>query len=376
MTSSDFAGSPRPRASVLAIDPYIPGKAAAASPGKIFKLSSNEAALGPSPRAIEAFKSAADSLPIYPDGSAGPLREAIGALHELDPARIVCGAGSDELIFLLTYAFLNPGDEGIYTRHGFSIYRIAILAAGGTPVIAEEVDLTANVDAILAKVTAKTKIVFLANPNNPTGTYLPAAEITRLADSLPPHVLLILDAAYAEFVTPGDYEPGLELARTRKNVVMTRTFSKIYGLAALRLGWCTAAAPVIDAINRLRGPFNINTPALRAGIAAVGDQEHVALSVAHNRTWLRWLHDEITELGIPVTPSVANFLLLHFRDAAEARAADAYLSGRGLILRAVETYFLPQCLRLTVSTEEANRLVVDALRDFLKEKFAKDPVRG
>ncbi|QAY95621.1 histidinol-phosphate transaminase [Methylovirgula ligni] len=368
MTSSDFAGSPQPRASVLAIDPYVPGKAAAISASKIFKLSSNEAALGPSPQAVEAFKSAADSLPIYPDGSAGALREALGALHGLDPARIVCGAGSDELIFLLAYAFLNPGDEGIYTRHGFSIYRIAILAAGGTPVIADEVDLTASVDAILAKVTAKTKIVFLANPNNPTGTYLPATEITRLADSLPGHVLLILDAAYAEFVTHADYESGLELARTRKNVVMTRTFSKIYGLAALRLGWCTGAAPVIDAINRLRGPFNINTPALRAGIAAVGDQEHIELSIAHNRTWLRWLNDEIIELGIPVTPSVANFVLLHFKGADEARAADAFLSGRGLILRAVETYFLPHCLRLTVSTEEANRLVVDVLRDFLKDR--------
>jgi len=216
-------------------------------------------------------------------------------------------------------------------------------------------------------VTPKTKIVFLANPNNPTGTYLPAAEIARLAESLPAHVLLILDAAYAEFVTPADYASGLELARTRQNVVMTRTFSKIYGLAALRLGWCAGPAPVIDAINRLRGPFNINTPALRAGIAAVRDQEHVALSIAHNRTWLRWLNDEITELGVPVTPSVANFLLLHFKDAAEARAADAFLSGRGLILRAVDTYFLPQCLRLTVGTEEANRLVVAALGDFIKD---------
>lgn len=368
MTSSDFAGSPQPRASVLVIEPYIPGKAAAASAGRIFKLSSNELALGPSPRAVEAFQSAASSLAIYPDGSVRALREAIAAQHDLNPAQIVCGAGSDELIFLLAYAFLNPGDEGIYTKHGFSIYRIAILAASGVPVVADEVDLTANVNAILAKVTAKTKIVFLANPNNPTGTYLGAAEVERLANSLPPHVLLILDAAYAEFVTRADYESGLALARTRKNVVMTRTFSKIYGLAALRLGWCTGAAPIVDALNRLRGPFNINTPAMRAGLAAMLDQEHVALSIAHNRTWLRWLYDEITELGIPMTPSVANFLLLHFSDADEARVADAFLSERGLILRAVESYFLPQCLRLTVSTEEANRLVVDALRDFLKDR--------
>jgi histidinol-phosphate aminotransferase len=376
MTSSDFAGSPQPRASVLAIEPYVPGKAAAASTAETFKLSSNESALGASPRAIEAVRSAADMLSIYPDGSAGALREAIGAQHSIDAARIVCGAGSDELIFLLTYAFLSPGEEGIYTKHGFSIYRIAILAAGGTPVIADETNLTTDVDAILAKVTPKTKIVFLANPNNPTGTYLPATEIARLADTLPPHVLLILDAAYAEFVTHADYEPGLELAGTRQNVVMTRTFSKIYGLAALRLGWCVGSAPVIEAINRLRGPFNINTPALRAGIAAVTDRAHVAQAIAHNETWRGWLHAEIRRLGIPVTPSVANFLLLHFKDRDEARAADAFLSARGLILRAVETYFLPQCLRLTVGTEAANRRVVAALDDFVKARVPKDPARG
>ena len=376
MTSSDIAAAPQPRASVLAIEPYVPGKAAAATTAKIFKLSSNESALGPSPRAIDAAKSAADALAIYPDGSVHALREAIAARHGVDAAQITCGAGSDELIFLLTYAFLSPGDEGIYTKHGFSIYRIAILAAGGTPVVAHEVGLTADVDAILAKVTPKTKIVFLANPNNPTGTYLPAREITRLAESLPPHVLLILDAAYAEFVTRADYEPGLELARTRNNVVMTRTFSKIYGLAALRLGWCYAPPAITDAINRLRGPFNINTPAMRAGIAALADEPHIARSIAHNTQWLAWLRDQITALGIPVTPSVANFLLLHFNDADEARAADAFLSKRGLILRAVETYSLPQCLRLTVGTEEANRLVVAALAGFVQAKPAKDSQRG
>jgi histidinol-phosphate aminotransferase len=376
MTASDIVTAPQPRASVLAIEPYVPGKASAATTGRIFKLSSNESALGPSPRAIEALDVAAKSLAIYPDGSVRALREAIAKLHGVDPALITCGAGSDELIFLLTYAFLGPGDEGIYTKHGFSIYRIAILAAGGTPIVADEVDLTANVDAILAKVTPRTKIVFLANPNNPTGTYLPAKEVARLADALPPHVLLILDAAYAEFVTEPDYESGLALAKTRQNVVMTRTFSKIYGLAALRLGWCYAPAAVTDAINRLRGPFNINTAAMNAGLAAIADQDHVAASVAHNTKWLAWLRERIVALGIPVTPSVANFLLLHFRDANEAKAADVFLSSRGLILRAVETYSLPQCLRLTVGSEEANRLVVAALADFMKARSLKDPERG
>jgi histidinol-phosphate aminotransferase len=368
MSSSESGGRPQPRPGVLAIEPYVPGKSTAPGDRKIYKLSSNETPLGPSPMAKEAFKNCAESLATYPDGSVRALREAIGARYGLDPARIVCGAGSDELIFLLAYAFIGPGDEGIYTRHGFGIYRIAILAAGGTPVVAQERDLTANVDEILAKVTARTKIVYLANPNNPTGTYLNFAEIKRLAAALPRDVLLVLDAAYAEYVTRHDYSPGLELVVTSPNVVMTRTFSKIYGLAALRLGWLYAPAPICEAVDRLRGPFNVNTPAMRAGIAALADVAHLEKSVAHNEAWLGRLAVEIAELGIGVTPSAANFLLLHFRDTAEARAADAFLTSRGLILRAVDSYGLPQCLRLTVGTEEANQLVVAVLAEFMQGK--------
>jgi histidinol-phosphate aminotransferase len=365
MSSSDSGGRPQPRPGVLAIDPYAPGKRGATA-GKVFKLSSNETPFGPSPKAKEAFRNSADELAIYPDGSARALREAIGARLGLDPAQIVCGAGSDELIFLLAYAFIGPGDEAISTRHGFAIYRIATLAAGGSSVVAEETDLTANVDEILAKVTARTKIVFLANPNNPTGTYLNSAEIQRLAAALPRQVLLVLDAAYAEYVTRHDYSPGLELVQTNPNVVMTRTFSKIYGLAALRLGWLYAPAPICDAVDRLRGPFNVSTPAMRAGIAALADVAHIAMSIAHNEAWLPRLTREIGGLGIGVTPSVANFLLLHFADPAEARAADAFLTSRGLILRAVDSYGLPPCLRVTVGTEEANRLVIAALTEFKK----------
>ncbi len=366
MNSFDGAGRPQPRPGVLAIDPYRPGKSGGTGAGKIHKLSSNETPLGPSPRAKEVYKKAAERLEIYPDGTATALREAIGARYGLDPARIVCGAGSDELISLLSHAFVGPGDEGICTRHGFSVYRITILAAGGMPVIAQEKNLTADVDEILAEVTPKTKIVFLANPNNPTGTYLPFGEIKRLAMALPRHVLLVLDAAYAEYVTRNDYSPGLELALTSQNVVMTRTFSKIYGLAGLRIGWCYAPAPICDAINRIRGPFNISTAAIEVGIAALQDLEHIDKAIAHNETWLDWLTQEIAELGIPVTPSVGNFLLLHFKDPAQAQAADAFLTSRGLILRAVDVYELPQCLRLSVGTEEANRLVVAALAEFMR----------
>src|SRR3954471_13752414 len=358
---------PAPRPGVLAISPYVPGKSAAPGVEKVYKLSSNETPLGPSPRAVEAARAAAGHLERYPDGAATRLREAIAAKYGLDPARIVCGAGSDELLSLLAYAYVGPGDEGIFTAHGFLVYRLAILAAGGAPVVAEERGLTADVDAILGNVTSRTKIVFLANPNNPTGTYLPFEEVKRLHAGLPSHVLLVLDAAYAEYVRRNDYASGLELVATSDNVVMTRTFSKIYGLAGLRLGWMVGPAHVVDAVNRIRGPFNVNAPAIAAGAAAIEDATHQERSREHNTKWLAWLTDEIGKLGLKVTPSVANFVLIHFPEqkGKTAKEADAFLTKRGLVLRQVGAYKLPHALRMTVGSEEANRLVVKALAEFL-----------
>ena len=356
---------PSPRASVLRIDPYVPGKSGAPGAAKVFKLSANETPLGPSPRAKQALRDYADHLQDYPDGEARAIREALGARHGLNPEKIVCGNGSDEVLHLLASAYIGPGDEGIFSEHGFLVYKIAILAAGGTPIVAGETHLTADVDKILAKVGPRTKMVFLANPNNPTGTYLSSGEIRRLAQGLPRHVILVIDSAYAEYVNRADYSPGIELVEASDNIVMTRTFSKIYGLAGLRLGWCYAPREVCDALNRIRGPFNTNGAANAAGIAALHDAAHVAKAVAHNETWLPWLAREISAQGIKVTPSAGNFLLLHFTDKAQAMAADAFLAQRGLILRAVAAYGLPHCLRLTVGTEEANRLVLAALKDFL-----------
>ena len=295
------------------------------------------------------------------------LREAIAKRYGIDAARIVCGCGSDDLLSLLSFSYIGPGDEAIYTTHGFLIYRIAIQAAGGTPVVAAEKDLTADVDAILAAVTPRTRVVFLANPNNPTGTYLPFSEVKRLHAGLPPQVLLVLDAAYAEYVRNNDYSSGLEMAATEPNVVMTRTFSKIHGLASLRIGWAYAHPEICDALNRIRGAFNVNLPAIEAGVAAMEDQAHEDAAVAHNAQWLGWLTEELLGLGLDVVPSVGNFLLVGFpkttgRTAAEA---DGFLAARGLILRAVSSYGLPDHLRLTVGTEEANRLVVDTLKRFM-----------
>ena len=365
---------PLPRPGVLEIEAYVPGKSGAPGVAKVHKLSSNETPLGPSPHAIEAVRRAAGELESYPDGTAAALREAIAAKHGLDPARIVCGAGSDELLSLLTQAYVGPGDEGVFTTHGFLVYKIAILAAGGTPVVAAEKDLTADVDAILAKVTPNTRLVFLANPNNPTGTYLPLEEVRRLHAGLPPTVLLVIDAAYAEYVRRNDYAAGLELAASAENVVMTRTFSKIYGLASLRLGWMTGPAHVIDAVNRIRGPFNVNGPAIAAGIAALADEAHAAAAVAHNERWLPWLTREIAAIGLTVTPSVGNFVLIHFpsTDGRSAKDADAFRTRRGLVLRAVGAYGLPNCLRMTIGDEEANRLAVAALKDFLAAGAGRD----
>jgi histidinol-phosphate aminotransferase len=362
-----MSARPVPRPGILSIDAYVPGKSTAPGAGRVFKLSSNETPLGPSPKALEAVQAAAGGLALYPEGSARVLREAIGAKFGLDPARIVCGAGSDDLLSLLAHAFVGSGDEGIFTTHGFLVYRIAIMAAGGTPVVAEEVSHTANVDAILAKVTPRTRIIYLANPNNPTGTYLSFDEVKRLHAALPGNVLLVLDAAYAEYVRRNDYASGLELVATSDNVVMTRTFSKIYGLASLRLGWMVGPAHVVDAVNRIRGPFNVNGLAMAAGVAALADETHLSAAMGHNDEWLGWLMREIQALGLKVTPSVANFVLIHFPsdDGRTAKDADDFLTSRGLVLRRVMAYGLPNALRLTVGGAEANRLVVAALREFV-----------
>ncbi|PSM15865.1 MULTISPECIES: histidinol-phosphate transaminase [Nitratireductor] len=360
---------PEPKPGIMDIAAYVPGKSAApAGVAKVHKLSSNENPLGASPRAVEAVRSVAASLEFYPDGAASRLREAIAEVHGLNPDNILCTNGSDEALGLLAQAYLQPGDEGIFTEHGFLVYRIYIQAAGAVPVVVKETDEAADVDAILAAVTDRTRIVFLANPNNPTGTYVPFEEVRRLHAGLPKNVLLVLDAAYAEYVRRNDYETGIELVSSCDNVVMTRTFSKAYGLGGARIGWLYAPAHVIAALNRIRGPFNVNAVAIEAGVAAIRDRDHVEKSVAHNDRWLPWLTEELTGLGLRVTPSIGNFILIHFPDERRSAAlADEYLTARGYILRRVAGYGFPNALRMTIGTEEANRGVVAALSDFLKD---------
>ena len=358
---------PVPQPGISEIQAYVPGDSSVPGGRNPIKLSSNETPLGPSPQAIAAYRGAAAALERYPDGGALALRQALATRYGLNPERIVCGCGSDELINLLAHAYLGPGDEAVHTEYGFLMYRIAALSSGAKPVSVPEKGYTADVDAILARIGPETRIVFLANPNNPTGTYIPHGEVRRLHRGLPSRTLLVLDAAYSEYVRSNDYEAGLELVATTQNTVMTRTFSKIYGLAALRLGWAYCPADVADVLNRVRGPFNVTGPAIAAGVAALADRAHVDRAVGHNATWLPWVSAELARLGLKVTPSVGNFVLIHFPSAKgkDAASADAMLKARGIILRSVAAYGLPDALRMTIGSEDDNRQVVSALAAFM-----------
>jgi len=352
----------RPQPGILDIALYQGGQSKIAGIADVVKLSSNENPFGPSERARAAFARSADSLHRYPSTDHAALRAAIGEVHGVDPARVICGVGSDEIITFLCQAYSGPGDEVIHTEHGFSMYRISALAAGATPVEVPERDRIVDVDAIIAAVTPRTRLVFIANPANPTGTMISAAETARLADGLPGHVLLVLDGAYAEFVE--GFDGGASLVEARANVVMTRTFSKIYGLGGLRIGWGYGPAEVIGVLNRVRGPFNLSTTQLETAEAAVRDLDHTERCQAENARLRAWLGDELNAIGVPTDPSFANFVLPRFADRAEAEACDGFLKSQGIIVRMVAGYKLPHCLRITVGDEAACRRVVQAIRRF------------
>lgn len=358
--------APSPRPGILDIASYVPGKPGEETGGRVIRLASNESALGPSSRALAAFRAAGEGLNRYPDGGARALRGALAHRHGLEPERIVCGSGSDELIGLLARAYAGPGDEVLYSRYGFLMYPIAARTAGASPVAAPEPNLVVDVAAMLAHCSPRTSLVFIANPNNPTGSYLPAARLRQLREGLPEHVLLVIDAAYAEFVPADDYTDGFDLVDAYGNVVVTRTFSKIYALAALRLGWAYCPPAVADVLNRVRGPFNVNAPALAAGVAALADEAQLRAARRHNDTWCEWLSERLAGLGLDVHPSVANFVLVRFPSGERrAEAANAYLEARGIFTRTLSAYGLDDCLRITVGLEEEMHAVVDALADFM-----------
>jgi histidinol-phosphate aminotransferase len=357
-----------PRPGILMIAPYVPGKDSIDGKETVAKLSSNEGALGPSPKAMAAYAKAQAELHRYPDGDSTRLRAAIGRHYGLDAKRIVCGTGSDELINLLVRAYAGPGDELLYSQFGFLMYPINALGVGARPVAAPETDYRADVDAMLAKVTTKTRVVCLANPNNPTGSYITKDDVRRLQAGLPKNVLLVIDAAYAEYVSRNDYESGVELVDKAENVVMTRTFSKIYGMGGLRLGWMYGSSAIVDVISRLRQPFNVNLAAQAAGIAALEDIAHTDASRTNNDIWLPWLSTELAKLGLEPLPSVGNFVTVGFGTKERAAAANDWLMDDGLIPRMIAGYGLPEHLRITIGTEAEVKAVRDSLARFVAAK--------
>jgi histidinol-phosphate aminotransferase len=365
--------APAPRPGIMTIKPYVGGDSAVAGAHTVIKLASNESALGASPRAVAALQDSAARIHRYPDGHCTALRQSLAALHGLQAEQIVCGAGSDELIALLCRAYAGPGDEVLYTVHGFLMYPIAARSVGATPLAVAETDLTADVDALLDAVTPRTRLIFIANPNNPTGTYLPMRALERLRRALPEHVLLVIDAAYAEYVDKQDYASGEAMvdagATAGANVVVTRTFSKIYGLGGLRLGWAYCPPAIADVLNRVRGPFNVSTPAQDAGRAALGDTALIARAQAHNDQWRTWTTEALRGLGLIVPDSVCNFVLVRFPAEAglDAPAADAFLRARGIIARRMEAYGLPDALRITIGLEDEMRAAVAALAGFAEQ---------
>ncbi|MEY4981843.1 MAG: hypothetical protein RIR62_109 [Pseudomonadota bacterium] len=352
----------RPQPGILDIALYEGGKAHVAGVANAVKLSSNENPFGPSDRAKEAFQRSVHSLHRYPSTDHAPLREAIAEVHGLDPARIICGVGSDEIITLLCQAYAGPKDEVVFTEHGFLMYRISALAVGATPVEVPERERTTDVDAILAACNRRTKLVFIANPNNPTGTMISMAEVERLAAGLPKQAILVIDGAYAEYVD--GYDGGAALADTRPNVFMTRTFSKIYGLGGLRIGWGYGPKAIVDVLNRIRGPFNLSTTQLDVAEAAVRDQDWVTRCRTENSRMRHWLAEALAALGVPSDTSMANFVLARFASDDEASACDAFLQSQGLIVRRVAGYKLPHCLRITVGDEASCRRVAHAVGQF------------
>jgi histidinol-phosphate aminotransferase len=349
------------------IHAYVPGKATAEGVADPIKLSANENILGSSEKARAAYASAAGQLHMYPDSRTTILRTAITERFGLEPERLIFGCGSDEVFQLLCQTFLEPGDNIVQGEFAFAAFAIGAHACQAQVKVAREPGYRIDVDEILQTVDGRTRLVFLANPGNPTGTWIPFSEVERLHQNLPPSVVLVLDGAYAEFADDPTFDDGIDLARGSENVVVTHTFSKLHGLAALRVGWGYAPAAIAEAVDRIRLPFNINIPAQLAAVEALRDEEFQRRSIEHVNRWRPWLDQQLGGLGLDVVrPSAANFLLVGFPKAGKtASGAEAFLSARGLLVRLVTNYGLPDHIRITIGLEEHNRAVIEALAAFM-----------
>lgn len=373
---------PEPRSEITSLPLYLPGATRGTGGDPVIKLSSNECALGPSPAALRAYGAHAGTLVRYPETGCDALRGALAERHGLEAARLVCGNGSDQIVHVLTALYAGHGDEVVFSEYGFLRFKLSAIACGATPVSAKEIRHTTSVDALLAAVTERTKVVLLANPNNPTGSYVPKAELERLCTALPPTVLLVIDSAYAEFAERDDYSDGADLVRRSENVVMTRTFSKAYGLAGLRLGWAYGPEYVVETFNRARLPFPVSSAAQAAGVAALQDEAHLRAVVSHNARALAWVADRTNDLGMTALPSVTNFNTCRVgaSGTGQARTVLDFLTRRNILVRPLEPYGLDDYLRITVGLDKENEKLVDGLAEFVESAMsdslgASDPNR-
>jgi histidinol-phosphate aminotransferase len=349
------------------IENYIPGKSKVGQNNKkIIKLSSNENALGASPKSLISYIDHAKDVFRYADGSCNNLRDALAKINNIDSSQIVCGAGSDEIIAFLTSAFAGVGDEIIYSQHGFLMYPISAKRVGAKAIKVKEKNLKTDPSAILSAINSKTKIIFIANPNNPTGSYLNKQELLNLISQIPKNILVVLDHAYQEFVTVDDYYDPIEIVNNNPNVVLTRTFSKIFGLASLRIGWCYSSKEIAETLNKIRGPFNVSGPAQVSAISALEDNDFVINSINHNKKWLEIYYQEfLSNQKITLYPSIANFILIDFFNEKNCQIVNQKLLQESIILREMSGYGLPSCLRLTIGTAEENEIVINKIKEIL-----------
>lgn len=346
------------------IRPYPPGKPIEEVERELgrsaIKLASNENPLGPSPKALGAIRKALGRANLYPDGGGYYLREKLAGIHGLEMEQVILGAGSTDLIELVAKTFLVAGDEAITSESAFYIYRLAIEEMGAGLVLTPLRDMGFDLAAISRAVTQRTKVIYLGNPNNPTGTMFTASELGRFLDALPPRILVVLDEAYCDYVRRPDYPRSIDYVRAGKNILVLRTFSKVHGLAGLRLGYGLGHAELIECLNRIRSPFNASSLAQAGGIEALDDRAHVARSVENNTREMKFLTEELTVAGARYTPSAANFLLIDVgRDCEEDFVR---LLHEGVIVRPMKLYGFPTSLRVTVGTRAENEQFLEALR--------------
>ncbi len=358
-----------PKRGIDTINLYTGGVSKISGLENIIKLSSNESPFGPSAKVAEAYKKSSNKLSRYPELTAESLQTIIAKKHNLNPDQIICGTGSDEILIFTVLTFCSPGDEVIHAEHGFEMYPIMTKYAGAESILASEIDYKINIESVVNKITDSTKIIFIANPNNPTSTYLNRKELRSLLNLVPKRIVVVIDAAYAEFVDAQDYDKSFDLANEFENVLITRTFSKAYSLAGLRLGWGYGSKNLIDLLKKIRPPFNLPPGAIAAGIAALDDDQHLQKVVDHNSSVKSWFIKELNQLGFKAFETQTNFVFVIIPEKGKQNAGNVnnFLLSRGIAVRYLLSYGLKNAIRITLGTKTELNQTLNALKEFLSD---------